>query len=74
MEGERAYKEQLRELGLFGLAKSEIQLLFSAAKMGVRRRSQALLGGVQSKDKRHILQQVEVLQHTRGKGKKTCFQ
>lgn len=34
MEGERAYKEQLRELGLFGLEKREIQLLFSAAKWG----------------------------------------
>lgn len=35
MEGERAYKEQLRELGLFGLEKREIQLLFSAAKWGL---------------------------------------
>lgn len=29
------YKEQLRELGLFGLEKREIQLLFSAAKWGL---------------------------------------
>lgn len=72
MEGERAYKEQLRELVLFGLEKREIQLLFSAA--GVRRWSQALLCGVQSKDKRHILQQGKVLQGTRGKGKKMCSQ
>lgn len=35
MEGERAYKEQRRELGLFGLEKREIQLLFSAAKWGL---------------------------------------
>lgn len=35
MEGERAYKEQLRELVLFGLEKREIQLLFSAAKWGL---------------------------------------
>lgn len=35
MEGERACKEQLGELGLFGLEKREIQLLFSAAKWGL---------------------------------------
>lgn len=35
MEGEREYKEQLREQGLFGLEKREIQLLFSAPKWGL---------------------------------------
>lgn len=35
LEGERVYKEQLGKLGLFGLEKREIQLLFSAAKWGL---------------------------------------
>lgn len=35
LEGERVYKEQLGKLGLFGLEKWEIQLLFSAAKWGL---------------------------------------
>lgn len=73
MEGERTYKEQLREQGLFGLEKKKIQLLFSATKWGVMRWSQTLLGGVQSKRTRGTFCSREVLQGTRGKGKKNVF-
>lgn len=41
--------------------------------MGVRRWSQALLGGVQSKDKRHILQQGKDLQGTGEKKEKNVL-
>lgn len=43
-------------------------------QVGVMRRSQTRLGGVQSKRTRGIFCSREVLQGTRGKGKKMCFQ
>lgn len=42
-------------------------------QVGFMRWRQTLLGGVQSKDKRHILQQGEILQGTRGKREKNVF-
>lgn len=74
MEGERAYKEQLRELGLFGLEKREIQLLFSAAKWGLGDGARLFLVVCSQRTRGTFCSRGKVLQGTRGKGKKTCFQ
>lgn len=44
-----------------------------SCQVGVRRWSQALLGGVQSKDKRHILQQGKNPTTHKGKREKNMF-
>lgn len=45
-----------------------------SCQVGVTRWSQTLLGDMQSKDKRHVLQQGEILQGTRGEREKKCSQ
>lgn len=74
MEGERAYKEQLRELGLFGLEKREIQLLFSAAKWGLGDGARLFLVVCSQRTRGTFCSRGKTYKAQGKKKKKTCFQ